>query len=204
MKMRWILVSLCVLGILIILAAGSGFVLWGIYSKHWESPMIESVARSLPIPVARFAGKPILLRSYLRDVRSFKTYLASDEAKAAGLQREMTDTDRQQVLERLIEEAAISELAGLRDISLTQEEVDEAIQKEFIGEKGNPDDFSQYVQKNFGWSMEDFKDHIARPILLERKLSASYAADHNGDSDALQAYLIERVRKDDVFRYLWW
>ena len=50
--------------------------------------------------------------------------------------------------------------------------------------------------------MDDLKTHLVRPILLERKIAASYAADHNNDLNALQQYLDDRLKQKDVVRYV--
>jgi len=197
---RFLLISLVAL--IGLAAFAGGILVYGAYHFGWENGMVRSFADMLPVPAARFAGKPILLRDYFHNVDSIRIYLASADAKNQGLARAMTNDDRKQVLERLITERAVDELAASRRISVTDQEVDQAIQTEFNNTGKSNDQLAQFIRDTFGWSMDDFKIHLVRPILLERKIAASYASDHNNDLNAVQTYLQDRLSKKDVVRYI--
>lgn len=175
---------------------------WGVTSRHWEGPVVTAVAEVVPIPIARFAGQPILLRNYLRDVHSIEIFLASDDAKAEGIERGITDVDRKQVIERLLKERALEELAVIRNVTLTDEQVNQALAREFNPQGAKEQDFAAFIEETYGWSLEDFTSHIVRPALLTRYLAASFASDHGGDTDALDTYIEQRLQKPDVIRYM--
>lgn len=202
MKTHWVIAGIAVIGIGALAVLAAAVLWWGIYVQRWEGPTVYRIASTVSLPAARFAGTPILLRDYLNDVESLKTYLASEEAVQAKLTREITDDDRKQALERLLQEAATKELADIRKISITDEQVQEAIQTEFVSSGGDQAAFEAYLQKNFRWTLQDFEKHVVRPVLLERLLTASYAADHENDLEAFQTYLDDRLKKDDVVRYV--
>lgn len=201
MKTRWIVLTLFLMGIFTVVASVVFVFLWGTYRQHWDGRIVQNVAEKLPVPAARVGSEKVLLRSYFADVASLSTYLVSDEVKQLGVTSTVGVSEKRQVFERLIREAAVQELAKARSIRVTEEELNTAIEQEFSvtsDQKG----FEEYLQKTFGWSFDSFKQRLAEPILLERKVSASYSADHPGDDGAFEAYIQNRIRKDDVVRYL--
>ena len=202
MRPKWIIASIVGIAAVSVIALCCVIFLIGVYRWHWETPFAVSVANALPIPAANFAGHPVLLRDYYRDVKAVKTYLSSDEAKSQGIARSVTDADRKQVLERLIAEDAINEAASLRNITIKDGELDQLIDSQFNASGTTRGDLEKYIQTNYGWTFDDFKMHIARPALLTRYLTASFAVDHPNQQDALNQYMIERMKRSDVVRYL--
>ncbi len=203
MNAKWIVVAVIGIGIAVVLAVTSFFFLWGVYSLHWEGPIVSAVAERIPVPVARYEGKPILLRTYLVRVGAIKSFLASEEAEVIPEdQRVYSDVQRAQAIEQLLREAVVEETAALRKIEVTDEQVEEAVKLEPTFSGVTPGALEEHVQKTYALSYDDFKEHIARPIILDRYVSASYAADHGGQMDAFDTYVEERLQGDDVIRYL--
>jgi hypothetical protein len=202
MKSIWVIGGIGLAGICAIALFSAGLFWHAVYVRHWEDPIVMRVAEVVPIPAARFAGTMIPLREYLADVESLKTYLASEEAVQISAKRDVRDDDREQALERLLREAAIQEMAKERKIALTDEEVQMAIQSEFMAAGGDQSAFETYLKETFRWTLEDFEKHIVRPVLFERKLAASYAEDHGGDLQAVQTSIDDRIEKEDVIRYI--
>jgi hypothetical protein len=203
MKSKWIIVAFSAIGIIGAVALAGIVYLSGVYRAHWENPMAVSVAKTFSfIPAARIGGRAIPLRDYYRDLNAVKTYLSSDEAKSQSLAREVTATDRKQVIERLLTESAIDELAALRKVKIDESELDRMIDQEFNASGTTRGDLSAHIEKTYGWTYDDFKAHIARPALLTRYLMASFSADHPNDPEALQTYLEERLKRSDVVRYI--
>lgn len=202
MKTAWIILSIFIGGVCAVGLFGIGLFWHSVYIRHWEDPIVMRIAEVVPLPVARFNGSPILLREYLADVESLKTYLSSAEAKEANLSRAITDEDRKQVLERLLRESAIQEMATERNITLSEEEIQMAIQSEFMATGADQAAFEAYLEEIFHWTLEDFEKHVVRPVLFERKLATSYAEDHEGDLQAVQASIDDRIEKGNAVRYV--
>lgn len=199
-RTRWVIISSAFAAVFVALAASAVF-LWGVYRAHWEGPFITTVADAIPIPAARVGSHSISLHEYFSSLRSVNQYLNSEEAAAQGQKRPMNDDDRKSALERLIQEAALAELAASRGVSVTADQ-EQAVLAELDVTATSTDAFQQYIQTNYGWNMEDFKAHIIRPLVLTRVLGASFAADHNGDVNALSSYITDRIQKPDVVRYV--
>jgi hypothetical protein len=102
----------------------------------------------------------------------------------------------------LIAENAINEAASLRNITINETELDQMIDTQFNATGTTRGDLAAYIQKTYGWSFDDFKAHIARPALLTRYLTASFSVDHPNQPDALNQYMIERMARPDVVRYI--
>lgn len=202
MKTAWVVLSIFIVGACAIALFGVGLFWHAVYVRHWEDPIVMRVAEAIPLPAARFNGSPVLLREYLADIESLKTYLSSAEAKEANLSRAITDEDRKQVLERLLREATIQEMATERNITLSDEEIQMAIQSEFMATGADQAAFEAYLDEIFHWTLEDFEKHVVRPVLFERKLATSYAEDHGDDLQAVQAFIDDRIEKGNVVRYV--
>jgi hypothetical protein len=203
MRMNRVLIITTAVGVIAAIALICTTFLIGVYRWHWENPFVVSISRMLPVPAAKIAGRPILLRDYYRDVNAIKTFLVSDEAKSQGISRDITDADRKQALERLLTESALNEAASLRNIpAVTDAEVDQMIDTQLGATGTNHGDLVAKIQATYGWSYEDFRAHIGRPALLTRYLTASFAVDHPNDPSALQQYLDDRLKRSDVVRYV--
>lgn len=183
------------------IACASAVFLWGMYYQHWDNAIVARLAESMPIPAARIGDRTILYRTYLRDVRSVETYLSSPEAKDQHLTRPLVNDDRKNVLERLIREAALEDLAIARKVEVSDAQMNVAF-AEFSAGATTTQDLEALLRDNFGWTIDDLKSHLIRPALLTRLLAASYAVDHGNDPNALEKYLDERVQRPDVVRYV--
>lgn len=204
MDLKKILIILGGIFAAIIIAAISGVFLWGVYLQRWDTPITRAVASVISVPVARVGEISIPLDRYYRDVDSLKSYYNSEEAKAAGLSgNQFGDLERKQALERLIEEAAILEMALEKKITLTNEEIEKAIDAQFVSPSSTRQELEENIQRTYGWTMFDFREHIVRPILLERKLAElENPTDPQTGMTAVITKLSERIQRPDVVRYI--
>lgn len=199
-RSRWIL--LAALGAIVIAALVACCVfLWNVYYAHAEGPFVMRVAQAVPIPAARVGNRTVLLREYLKDVKSIELFLSSDEAASQGQKRAILNEDRENALERLVREEILEELAVARSVEITDEQMN-AVVSELNISTTNTRAFEEFIAKNYGWNMDDFRSHVVRPVVLTRLLTESYAADHDGDLTALTTYVEERLTRPDVVRYV--
>lgn len=188
----------------IVIAGVSAVFLWGAYHQRWDNSFTRGVSSIVPVPVAKVGSIEIPLSRYYKDVDSLKQYYSSDDAKSAGLDASaFGDEQRSQALERLIEEAAITEMAAQEKVSLTSDEIEKAIDSQFVSPSSTRQDLEKNLQKTYGWDMTDFREHIVTPILLERKLAEKKNPDdpQTGMTDVISA-LSARIQKPDVVRYI--
>ena len=195
--------TLIIAGVVLLFAvlAGSAVMLWGVYYRHWDGPFITQLAERTPIPAAKVGSRTILLRNYLRDMRSVEKFLSSEAAAMENQKRDMTDADKKMVLDRLIQEAAVAEVADARNIHVEPEQ-EAAVMEELQITATSTAEFLVYISENYGWTLDEFKSHVVHPVILTRLLSASFSADHDGDTDAFGKYMDERTKRDDVVWYV--
>lgn len=175
--------------------------LWGVYQNQWESDFAHRIAKVFPIPVASVGGSVITLREYYADLDSIKAYFDSEEFKTAMQQAGqdvpmVSNSERSQVLDRLIEEEIISLLAKERDIQISDEEVEKAINEEFVDAESTREEFEEYLKKNYAWTIDDFKKHVVYPILIERKITL------DDPEFSLQEYILQQMDKIDIHRMI--
>jgi hypothetical protein len=195
-------IALCIaLPLLIILALFVSTFLWGVYYKHWDNGFITAVTNVLPLPAGKIGKTVVLYRDYRYAVDSVEVYLQSDQAAEQNMRRPLTDEDRKNVLERLLREIALEDLARVRNVTITDDQITAAMEA-FNTSGSSTKDINDFLIKNFGWSVEDFQKHIVRPLLLTRTMGASYAVDHGNDPNALDVYLDNRLKQQDVVRYV--
>lgn len=180
---------------------GSVTLLIGAYYLHWEGGIVRVAADALPIPAATLGKRTVRLRDYLDEVHSVKTYLTSPEAEIDGQVRAVTLNDKQEVLERLLQEQALKEIAEVRNIQVTEQQM-QAAMSEIAVTSTSTEAFAAFLQENFAWTLDDFKTHMVEPAILKSLLEESYAADHGNDLSAFDAYLAERLGRNDVIRYV--
>lgn len=173
----------------------------GAYYAHWDGPVVRAMANTVPVPAASVGKRTIPLSAYLDDVDSVTIYLSSPEAERQNLRRPVVETDKKQVLERLIQEAALRELADARNVDVTDQQI-EAVMTELQVTTTSTEAFADFLNENYGWTPSEFRSHVVEPLILTRLLTDSYAADHGGDPSALEKYLAERTQRRDVVRYV--
>lgn len=184
-----------------LLLIGSITVLVGAYYLQWEGGMVRAAANALPIPAGTLGKRTVLLRDYLDEVHSVRTYLASPEAQADSQARALVTDDKREVLERLLQEEALREIAEARGIQVTDQQMEAAL-SEIAVSSTSTEAFASFLQTNFAWSIDDLKRHMVEPAILKNLLEQSYAADHGNDLTAFDLYLNERLGRNDVIRYV--
>jgi hypothetical protein len=202
---KWFLPSAIAVITLFVIGIVVAVFLWGLYYRQWDNTFVTRVTGVIPVPAARIASHTITYREYLDGVHAVKKFLASPEAKAeadqGGMNRTMTGEDRKNVLERLLGEAALNEIADARKVTVTTEQ-EQTVLDMFNTSGSSTQEIADMLQRIYGWTIDDFKLHIVRPLLLTRSLEASFAADHGGDTNAFTAYIEDRLTKSDVVRYI--
>lgn len=201
---RAIMIGSMVLAVLI-LVFGVGGVLLGraILIQHNDSSFVRGLAKVTHFPVARVGSNVITYQEYLVQADAQRTYLQGQEATTMGIGGTPTIEMQQSVYDQLIRIAATEDLAKKYNFQVTQLDVDRAYD-ELISQAGTstkPGEVQSYLQENFGWNEQQFKQYIIRPALLKNGLADKRKQD-TGKEDAFDAELNQRVAASDVHRWL--
>ncbi len=177
-------------------------VMWMIYVKHSDQPFIRGLAKVLPIPAARVGSRTILYRDFLQQRDTLKVFLSSPAAKQQNLNVPFDENLEKNVLEKLVNQAALEELAEQRHVTVTDEALRQAFTEVVQENASTTPDVGVYLLQNFGWNEEDFRQQVLRPALLEEQLGTQLAAENASDTQALENTIEARLKKSDVVRYL--
>ncbi|MFH1286839.1 MAG: peptidylprolyl isomerase [Candidatus Magasanikbacteria bacterium] len=163
--------------ILIILLAIVGVYMFS-YSgvkKASRSNFVVKSATIFGIPAAKINGQKITYKDYLLDVQSLESFYSINPEQFSGI----TDEDlSNQALSRLLANKIIGSWAKKLDISVTDEEVNKAVE-EIVGEFGSREATEQEIVTQFGWTLDMYIERILRPILLEQKMDEKFAEIEN-------------------------
>lgn len=192
-------ITLLVVLILVGLSAGTA---WAIFVKKSGHPIVRGLSNALPIPAAKLGDRTIYYRDYVKSRDTLRVFLASPAAKEQNLSLTLDAALESNVLEKLIHEAALEELAANRNISVGDEELRAFFADVIASASSTTPDVGLYLLQNFGWNEEDFRQNVLKPALLEQKLGVELANASEGDPNALAIYLEERLQRKDVVRYL--
>ena len=151
-------ILITVSGTLLIFAALSSILAFGIYEFGWSGSWMAYV----PLPAAFVDGRFITQSEVFRR-------LAAYENLGGG----PTD-QRKTILANLTEEEIISDLAQKLGITVSDSELDQ-----YFGYLLNrfgikSEDASDAIRQKFGWSPEEFRRFLVIPDLLEAKLKMSF------------------------------
>lgn len=135
----------------------------GIYLGRWQSTVITNLTRYVPLPAFYVNGQSVKLYDFLGDVNVLEDYL----------KRQNLETDkyivRKQVYDKIIELKVIEQLAQKRNITLTNEEINNQL-KEILGVDNLSEEVGKITMELYGWDYDMYVEKVVRPILLARKL----------------------------------
>lgn len=187
--------------ILLVAGTGAGLV-YSVYAKRSGGPVVRAVTSVLPLPAGRVGSRTILYRDFLKNRDTLERFLKSPAAAAQQLAVPLDATLEKNVLEKMMHETALNELANEKNVNVSDDELRKYFTDVVAQASSTTPDIGVYLLDNFGWSEEDFRQNVLRPALLEEKLGTTIATEKQGDPNALSAYLEERLARKDVTRYL--
>ncbi|HMB26271.1 MAG TPA: peptidylprolyl isomerase [Patescibacteria group bacterium] len=158
-KKVWIIV-ICVLVVIISVLGLIGF---GSYYMGWDNPTVNKIVKFMPVPAAIVDGNMVKMYDWNQEVKAVKSYYQSQ-----GKQIQPGEVEKQ-VMDKKIQVALLENAADRFGVRLTDQEVNESYEK--IAENaGGRDELKKGVLNLFGWTEEQFKEHMVRPEALYEKL----------------------------------
>lgn len=167
--------------ILFIVAAVSIAVIGvGTYKYNWDNKYTASVIKVVPYPAALVNYNLITLGEYREDLQALRGYYEKQN------QGDMNDEDlknlEENILDRLIEDRLIEKIIKERGIIITDQDVDNELQK-YIDQVGDNAQVEKALEDFYGWDIEDFKKKVIKPYLLRTKLQENLVYDENVDKE---------------------
>lgn len=202
-KSRGIIVGIVVAAVAVvaILCAGVG-VSYEIFAKRSENGAIRWIANVLPIPAAKVGNRTVLYRDYLESLDTVRIFVNSPAAKEQKLDLTVDAALEKNVLEKLVRQAALEEMAAAKGVAVTDPELRAFFTDVVAAASGTTSDIGVYLLENYGWNEEDFRQNVLRPALIEQRLTEKYSQDNQGDAAAFTTAVEARLKQSDVVRYL--
>lgn len=192
-KKRFVSLTIAiVLGVLAIVIIVFGVL---IYVFNSSSSLTYRVARIIPYPAARVNGQFISYGDYLFQLHPL-THYYQNQAVAGDNKSQAVDfstpegkkklEELQQLALREAEETIIiKQLAKQNDVSVSKEELNDAV-NQAIEREGGQNKFKQAIEYFYGWDVGDFRK-VMKTQLLQRKLQPIYSTDERKQAEAALA-----------------
>lgn len=138
-------------------------------------------------PAALVNGKIITLKSWKENIKAVKQFHEKQydidfDTQEGQLQEGLIKKD---VLERMIEDKLVSQLAQDYQIEISNENVNEEVEK-VIEETGDKEQVLKTLDLLYGWGLEDFKREVVSPQMIKEALKVKVVFDENLNKVARQ------------------
>lgn len=191
-------------GIAILGAAAVGVLVFGIYKYGWENKAASIVTHALPLPAATVNGTTISYAMYLDDVATVRRFFAKQGAENPELAAGMpADAELHTgVLDRLIATEILKQEAARLNVTVTDEDIDNEYQQ-FLASGESPEAANQILDL-YGWTVEQFKEKVMLPYLLQQKLAEALGNDPalGGEAEARANEVLQKVKDGGDFAEL--
>ncbi len=184
-----------------ILTAGTGLVMYGIYTKQNQGSVSRVVAKVFALPAASVEGRKVSYTRYLLTKDAVTKFINSDAGKDVGATMPPELELNKNILEQLIRQKMVEKIASENSISVTDEEIGQIFSEVAAQAASSTDsDINTYLKDNYGWNEQSFKEYVLRPALLEQKVAQAVGSET--DPYALENNLITMRQSPEVVVYL--
>ena len=148
-----------------------------IYFSGVDNAMIRKTASIIPYPAAIVGTDIITADKIASQLKSVESFYTNQDFSDLGLRVDFSTPEGQKklkikqknILNKLIEESMIQAEANARGIKVTQEIIDQEVDRK-LKEYGSSETLVENLDKLYGWNLEDFKENIVRPDMYKEKL----------------------------------
>jgi len=189
-----------ILGLVVIFIAFICILAWGIYKLGWEGKIIDDLATSLHLPVARVNSQFILYPDYLVSLKSADKFY--EKQRQANFPDVPTYNDLKKIVleERLINNILVKKIARRYNITVNQEEVNNHID-EVIKSKGSKEELEKFLADYYNLNIEQYKKYFTEPNLYLDKLEIAVRDDKhiNGQAKSKIEEALAKLKNGDKF-----
>ena len=174
------------------ISAGVGV---AVYKSQSRTSFVRMWASFVPYPVAITGLRVITYSEYLKDLNALENFYARQQ-QLSGLPAPLESELEQAVIDRLLRNMALQNLAKEKKISITKEEIENKF-TETVSEVGTREDAEKLIKELYGWDSQTFMDRVLVYYLLEQKLGSSFGSVE--DFDALMDSEIAKLKETRFF-----
>lgn len=161
-------------GVVLVMLVGSIYATRNIY----QSKFLMGVVKVLPLPAAVINGIHVVtVREFEEASAAMDTFYKSKDYASIGLRVDFSTEDgkkrfdikRKELLNKAVEDKAIELIAKEKGVNISDADVDQAVTDK-IEEYGNKDDVQRDLLRNYGMTLDDFKEKIVKPSMIKEAL----------------------------------
>lgn len=159
------------------------YCVFALYKAKSSSDFIYKVTKVVPFPVARIGSNFVAYENYLFEIKHYTHYYRSQQSLDFNTEagKQQLAEFKKRALEKVINDAYIREIAITKNISVSNKELDEAIQvvrsQNRLG--GNDKEFEAVLSDFWGWSANDFRRSLRQQLLTQKVVSALDTITHD-------------------------
>lgn len=172
-----------------------------IYLLGMNNFLVQKTAAIIPYPAALVDKKIITLTDLSSRVLAAKKFYESQDFSAVGFRIDFSTDDgkrrlfvkEKDILDKMIEDAAIEREAKKRNIVVTSEMISQEVERK-MQEYGSNKEVEEKMASLYGWTTEDFKKNIVKPDIYQQKLYDEFRKSDEGFVKAKEK--IETAQKE--------
>ncbi len=154
----------------------------GTYRYHWQNSFVKNWTKVFPYPAARVNYSFLRYSDYLEEVKVLTNFY-NKQKEEMGIAEVPAAEIRQRVLDRMVRNKLVQQLAKKYEIKITDADIDEVWQL-MLKQGGTEAEVDKMISELYGWNQEEFKEKIIQPYVLENKVAEKIMADENFDKEA--------------------
>ncbi|MFA6160928.1 MAG: SurA N-terminal domain-containing protein [Patescibacteria group bacterium] len=191
------------LGVMLAIVIAVGSLMYGVYVKHDESSVTRVFAKAFHFPAARVGMRTVSYSDFLSTRDAIIKFINSEAGAQVDATMPPDKALNDNIMERLVRQEMIQEMADDKSIAVSDDDIS-AVFDDVVkaAASSTTPDVAQYLQDNYGWSEQDFRQNVLKPALLEQKVTTQLGLDPAGNPLDIEAVLAERRVKADVVVYL--
>lgn len=193
-KFRWLIGVIFGVLLLVTLAAVSA----AVYVLPVNDGFVRSITTAVPYPVALINLQPIFFKDFYKEYDASQNfYTVNGTAEEERLPAAEMSTN---ILETMINHAAVNQLAKQYSIKLDQVKLEEKLQEAYT-QSGSEEKFFSDIENQFGWSREDFLTHAMKPLVLSEQINEVVLADSTLQVEATDKInqALTRIKNNEDF-----
>lgn len=186
-KHRLVVISVSLFTVAVI--AFFSYCLVALYKTKSSTDFLYKVTKVVPFPVARIGSDFVAYENYLFEINHYTHYYQTQQDldfKTEAGQQQLSEF-KKRALEKVVNDAYIKKIAKEKNITVSNQEVEDAIRVVRAQNRlGSSDKEFEAVLKDFwGWSANDFKRSLRLQILTQKVVSALDTTTHDKANAAL-------------------
>lgn len=192
-------ITIVVISVVVVLIVGLTLIGIGIYSKGWNSSLINSITEVIPFPAAKLDSKYISYADYNMEYQTLDHYYQAQAAEFPDY-FELPESNllQKMTLSRMLEENIVNKLAEQYNITVSQEEVDAEFQL-IIDQATSEQEVIDTLSNLYNWTPAQFKEKVLGPYQVRTKLqeALSAVADLNAEQRTIAENVLAQVQAGD-------